>query len=58
MHIVRSKPGTTQTSALSAELATINCTCVGCSNCTGLCAELIDALVIPELILSRKRQSQ
>ena len=58
MEIVRSKPDPSQTSALMAELGTLNCACVGCSNCNGLCAELIDALTIPELILSRKRQSQ
>lgn len=28
--------------------------CVGCSDCNGVCKELLDALVVPDVILSRK----
>lgn len=28
-------------------------TCIGCKDCTGLCRELIEVLVVPETVLSR-----
>ncbi|WP_198654811.1 hypothetical protein [Albibacillus kandeliae] len=58
MDIVRSKPVTPHTVRLAGTLDGLQGPCVGCTDCTGLCAELIDALVIPEVILSRKRESQ
>lgn len=57
MDIQRSKPDQTHTTALSAALNDLNNPCVGCDNCNGLCADLIDVLVIPGVILSRKRTS-
>ena len=58
MDIVRSKPAATHTVRLAGTLDTLQNPCVGCTDCVGLCAELIDALVIPDVILSRKRESQ
>ena len=58
MNIVRSKPSSTQTTALSFALGDLNGPCVGCEDCNGLCAELIDVLFLPDVILSKKRETQ
>jgi hypothetical protein len=58
MNIVRSKPSSSNTTALGMAMSELNGPCVGCSDCNGLCAELIDALVIPDVILSKKRETQ
>lgn len=58
MQITRTKPAMTQMSALSAELNTLNGPCVGCEGCNGLCEALIDALMLPNIILSKKREPQ
>lgn len=58
MNIIRSKPDLTHTAALSVALSELNNPCVGCANCNGMCADLIDVLMIPDVILSRKRPSQ
>lgn len=58
MNILRSNTDTSRINALTVELSTLQGPCVGCSDCNGLCAELIDALVIPDVILSKKRETQ
>lgn len=58
MNITRSQLDTSRLNALSVELATLQGPCVGCTDCNGLCAELIDALVLPDVILSKKRETQ
>lgn len=47
-----------RTVALGAEIAKLTGPCVGCPGCNGLCRELIDALVMPDLILSRRSDQQ
>lgn len=39
--------------ALGEELTTIQGPCIGCKGCTGLCATLIEALSVPEVVLGR-----
>ena len=58
MNIVRSKPSKSHSSALSVALADLYGPCVGCPDCNGLCADLIDALIVPDVILAKKRESQ
>lgn len=58
MNINRSKSGITHTGALAMELAALQGPCVGCTECDGLCAALIDALTVPDVILSKKHESQ
>ena len=58
MNILRSKPDSSHTAELSAQLNGLNGPCVGCTNCNGLCADLIDVLMLPDVILSRKRPPQ
>ncbi|MBV7396980.1 hypothetical protein [Mameliella sediminis] len=29
-------------------------TCIGCKGCTGLCQALIEALVVPDMVLGRE----
>ena len=57
MHISRNKAAAPKVQALATEVSGLQGPCVGCTNCVGLCDALIDALVLPELILSRKRGS-
>jgi len=58
MNISRSKAETPRLNDLSVELSQLHGPCVGCSDCDGLCGALIDALTIPDVILSKKRESQ
>ena len=58
MNIVRSKPDTSHTSSLAVELGSLQGPCVGCTDCVGLCADLIDVLLIPDVVLSKKRETQ
>ena len=37
--------------ALSMELATLQGPCIGCTGCQGVCAALIQAMTLPEIIL-------
>lgn len=41
-----------QTHALAADLAALQGPCVGCRGCEGLCQALIDAMLIPDMILN------
>ncbi|MDU9006106.1 hypothetical protein [Sedimentitalea todarodis] len=47
-----------RTTALTTEIAKLNGPCIGCSECDGLCKELIEALVVPDVILSRSLKAQ
>lgn len=55
MKIIRNRPQTPNVTELSMGLAQLNNPCVGCSDCVGLCDALIDALVLPDLVLSKRR---
>jgi len=55
MQISRSKATAPKVKALATEVSELQGPCVGCTNCMGLCEALIDTLVLPGLILSRKR---
>lgn len=57
MKIIRNKAETPNMTELSMGLAQLNNPCVGCSDCVGLCEALIDTLILPDLILSKKRDS-
>lgn len=57
MQISRSKAAAPKVQSLATEVSALQGPCVGCTNCVGLCDALIDALVLPDLILSRKRGS-
>lgn len=46
-----------RTAALSTEIAKLNGPCIGCTDCDGLCKELIEALVVPDLILSKSQKA-
>ncbi|MDK3071668.1 hypothetical protein QO034_00970 [Sedimentitalea sp. JM2-8] len=54
MNISRLVAAAPRTAALSLELSKLNGPCVGCTDCNGLCKELIEALIVPDVILSRK----
>jgi hypothetical protein len=43
-----------RTAALTTEIAKLQGPCVGCTDCNGLCKELLDALIVPDLVLTRK----
>ena len=58
MPIDRSKPATPRVSTLAIELSDLHGPCVGCCDCMGLCTALIDALVIPDLVLSKRPEAR
>lgn len=47
-----------RTTDLATEIAKLNGPCIGCTECDGLCKELIDALVVPDVILSKNQKAQ
>ncbi|MEX0303969.1 MAG: hypothetical protein AB3N24_16240 [Leisingera sp.] len=57
MQISRSKSTAPKVKALATVVSELQGPCVGCTNCVGLCEALIDTLVLPDLILSRKRSN-
>ncbi|PSL18696.1 hypothetical protein [Shimia abyssi] len=57
MSITRSNTPTQQTSAIQRELAGMNGPCIGCLDCRGLCVALIDAITVPDAILSKPGDS-
>ncbi|WP_425074543.1 hypothetical protein [Sagittula sp. S175] len=42
-----------RTRAVGEELVSIQGPCIGCKGCTGLCAALIEALSVPDVVLGR-----
>lgn len=58
MDISRSKAETPRLTALSVDIDDLQGPCVGCTDCVGLCEALIDALVVPDVILGKKRDDQ
>lgn len=42
-----------QSRAIGDKLMTIQGGCIGCKGCTGLCQALIEALSVPDAVLSR-----
>ncbi len=40
------------THALAADLAALHGPCIGCKGCEGLCQALIDAMLVPDIILN------
>ncbi len=58
MNIHRLVAAAPRTVALSNELSKLTGPCVGCTDCNGLCKELIEAMVLPDMILSRKSAAQ
>ena len=50
-HLVGNAP---RTRAILEKLAGMAEPCVGCANCTGVCADLIDLIETPDAILSRR----
>ncbi|MEX0317085.1 MAG: hypothetical protein AB3N21_03995 [Ruegeria sp.] len=57
MQIDRSKAETPRLEALAGEVSALHGPCVGCSDCVGLYKALIDTLVLPDVILTKKRES-
>ncbi len=42
-----------RTTTLARTIGQLSGPCVGCTGCTGLCAALIDAITVPDLILRK-----
>ncbi len=53
MQINRGENQAPRVEQVTARAAHLQDACVGCTECTGLCLALIDAMVLPDLILSR-----
>ncbi|SDC77353.1 hypothetical protein [Ruegeria marina] len=57
MQIDRSKSETRRLEALAGQIYALQGPCVGCSDCVGLCKALIDTLVVPDIVLTRKHET-
>ena len=55
--ITRSRGETRRSEALASEIAGMSTRCVGCTDCRGLCRELIEAIVVPDIILNEARDT-
>jgi len=53
MKITRSQAQTPCITALAHKMTTLNGPCIGCDGCQGICAELIETLTVPEVILTK-----
>ncbi|WP_238365096.1 hypothetical protein [Mesobacterium pallidum] len=53
--MTQSTARTPRTEAIAREVAALAGPCVGCSDCKGLCQALIDAICVPEVILSGRQ---
>mgnify|MGYP000435948052 CR=1 FL=1 len=58
MKISRNKVETPNINNLSSQIVSLQGPCVGCTDCTGMCQALIDALTVPDLILSKSSRPQ
>lgn len=44
-----------RTHALAGKISQLQEPCVGCSDCVGMCAALIETMLIPDVVLHRER---
>ncbi|QEW18082.1 hypothetical protein LA6_000239 [Marinibacterium anthonyi] len=56
MNIDRTRPPTARLKELSRKLDEIYGPCLACEDCTGICAALIDALMLPDVIVRPARR--
>ena len=54
MEIDRKQGHAPKTTAVAVTLAGMTQPCVGCTGCQGMCQALIDAITLPEIVLSRR----
>lgn len=53
MIVSRDRSPDHRTRKLAETVTALRTPCVGCKDCRGLCGALIDALILPDLVLSR-----
>lgn len=57
MDISRSQAETPNLDRLSVQINGLRTPCVGCSDCTGVCRALMDALTVPDAVLKKTPES-
>jgi formate hydrogenlyase subunit 6/NADH:ubiquinone oxidoreductase subunit I len=55
MNTDRNAPRTVRTQSIMTEITGLKGPCIGCTECTGVCAALIDALTVPGVVLDTRR---
>lgn len=55
MQIRRDIAHAPRTQALGDKVSKLRGGCVGCRDCSGLCAALLEALTLPDLVLKEKQ---
>lgn len=58
MIVSRTTAATPICETVRADISQISGPCVGCKDCLGLCAALIDVLFLPDLILTKGDSSR
>ena len=54
MQIDRRPAHAPRTRDMAVQIAGLKSGCIGCSDCKGLCHELIEAMLVPDLVLKDK----
>ncbi len=54
MQIERSAGKAPRTESLAVQVSGLKHGCVGCAECKGLCHELIEAMLVPDMVLKGK----
>jgi len=54
MTIQRSKPPSNRTDELARRLNDLYGPCIACAECHGMCPALIEALILPDVILNKE----
>lgn len=54
MQIDRTAGKSPRTQEIIVQVSGLRANCVGCADCKGLCHELIEAMLVPELVLKGK----
>lgn len=55
MKVERTASNDVHTSSVMTQIAQLHGPCMGCTECTGICAALLDALTVPDLVLTQRR---
>ncbi|GAA6191193.1 MULTISPECIES: hypothetical protein [Roseobacteraceae] len=57
MEIQRGIATAPRTTQVGQDIANLSGPCVGCTECKGVCLELIEALTLPDILLRRDRNT-
>lgn len=54
MQVTQSAAANAHTGTLALKLMATGSRCIGCADCTGLCRELVEAMMLPDMLLAHR----